>query len=110
MTADSPSAASSLPSTVYCSQLGTMRVPTFLACLAAVVTLAKCDHTTPSDSPVFKKGQWTKHLQNATTCNTQGEKQWAGTVDISDARRLFYWYFDSRHDPDNDPIILWLSG
>ena len=22
----------------------------------------------------------------------------------------FFWLFESRHDPENDPVILWMSG
>ena len=23
---------------------------------------------------------------------------------------LFYWFFESRHDPSSDPLVLWLTG
>jgi hypothetical protein len=62
------------------------------------------------DLPDFEAGRATALPQNETTCATYGEKQWAGTVDISDERRLFYWFFDSRGDPEKDPIIIWLNG
>ncbi|OAR01587.1 hypothetical protein LLEC1_07905, partial [Akanthomyces lecanii] len=38
-------------------------------------------------------------------------KQYAGYLDdnVQD-KHLFYWFFESRSDPANDPVILWLSG
>ncbi|ODQ65484.1 hypothetical protein NADFUDRAFT_52072 [Nadsonia fulvescens var. elongata DSM 6958] len=38
-------------------------------------------------------------------------KQFSGYLDIDeDKKHLFYWFFESRNDPANDPIILWLNG
>ena len=32
----------------------------------------------------------------------------AGYIDVHDGEHhLFYWYFESRDDPANDPVILW---
>jgi carboxypeptidase C (cathepsin A) len=41
-----------------------------------------------------------------------GFEQYAGylTVDEKHGRHLFYWYFDSQNDPDNDPVVLWTNG
>ena len=55
-------------------------------------------------------GYFTKHQQDNTTCPTYGESQWTGTVTVRNDRSLFYWYFDSRDDPENDPLIVWLNG
>lgn len=35
----------------------------------------------------------------------------AGFISVAPlGRRLFYWLFESRHQPDRDPLIVWLSG
>ena len=37
-------------------------------------------------------------------------KQWSGYLDYKDSKHFFYWFFESRNDPENDPVILWLNG
>ncbi|KAL1634423.1 hypothetical protein SLS58_010711 [Diplodia intermedia] len=38
-------------------------------------------------------------------------KQYSGYLDDDeDDKHLFYWFFESRNDPKNDPIVLWLNG
>jgi len=38
-------------------------------------------------------------------------KQYSGYLDDDeDDKHLFYWFFESRNDPKNDPVILWLNG
>ncbi|KAF4545417.1 putative carboxypeptidase protein [Lasiodiplodia theobromae] len=38
-------------------------------------------------------------------------KQYSGYLDNDeDDKHLFYWFFESRNDPKNDPIVLWLNG
>ncbi|KAI0320056.1 serine carboxypeptidase [Amylostereum chailletii] len=37
-------------------------------------------------------------------------QQYSGYLDITDGKHLFYWFFESRGDPANDPLVLWLNG
>tara|TARA_B110000285_G_scaffold214002_1_gene258912 strand:- start:90 stop:1397 length:1308 start_codon:yes stop_codon:yes gene_type:complete len=43
-----------------------------------------------------------------------GETWYSGLVDIdhedNNADDIFYWWFESRNSPENDPIVLWLTG
>ncbi|KAF2194635.1 carboxypeptidase Y-like protein A [Zopfia rhizophila CBS 207.26] len=38
-------------------------------------------------------------------------KQYSGYLDDDETdKHLFYWFFESRNDPENDPVVLWLNG
>ncbi|KAG5967625.1 hypothetical protein E4U56_000720 [Claviceps arundinis] len=38
-------------------------------------------------------------------------KQYSGYLDDDEKdKHLFYWFFESRNDPKNDPVVLWLNG
>ncbi|KAG7827867.1 hypothetical protein KL920_004117 [Ogataea angusta] len=38
-------------------------------------------------------------------------RQYSGYLDVEDEdKHFFYWMFESRNDPANDPVILWLNG
>jgi cathepsin A (carboxypeptidase C) len=38
-------------------------------------------------------------------------KQYSGYLDDKENdKHLFYWFFESRNDPENDPVVLWLNG
>ncbi|KAK6035115.1 serine carboxypeptidase, partial [Cooperia oncophora] len=37
-------------------------------------------------------------------------KHYAGYVQVSQTKQLFYWYIESENDPANDPLVLFLNG
>lgn len=38
-------------------------------------------------------------------------KQFSGYLDDDEKdKHLFYWFFESRNNPENDPVVLWLNG
>ncbi|KAH3660566.1 hypothetical protein OGAPHI_007152 [Ogataea philodendri] len=68
---------------------------------------------------------WDAHVQNDKLSNYKlrvketnpGDlgidhtKQYSGYLDVEDEdKHFFYWAFESRNDPKNDPVILWLNG
>ncbi|KAJ6440160.1 N-terminal binuclear Zn cluster-containing/DNA binding domain-containing protein [Purpureocillium lavendulum] len=67
-------------------------------------------HQTSRHPTPFKTGQYTLKQQDNSSCPTYGESQWTGTVDVTDTQRLFFWFFESRSDPSNDPVIIWMNG
>ncbi|KAJ3499072.1 hypothetical protein NLG97_g636 [Lecanicillium saksenae] len=66
--------------------------------------------TFASQSGSYTAGNFTRIEQDGSICPSYGERQWTGTVDVSNDRRLFYWFAESRSDPSKDPVILWMNG
>ncbi|KAH8915561.1 hypothetical protein BT69DRAFT_1356468 [Atractiella rhizophila] len=48
-------------------------------------------------------------LKQPKLCDTS-VKQYSGYFDVGVKHHLFFWYFESRSDPVNDPLVLWLNG
>lgn len=36
--------------------------------------------------------------------------EFSGFVNIAPDVHIFFWFFESRSDPANDPMTLWLNG
>ncbi|KAI7883324.1 peptidase S10, serine carboxypeptidase [Lichtheimia hyalospora FSU 10163] len=37
-------------------------------------------------------------------------KQISGYLDVETDKHFFFWFFESRHNPKEDPLILWVDG
>ncbi|KAK8055719.1 hypothetical protein PG993_000946 [Apiospora rasikravindrae] len=52
---------------------------------------------------------YTLREQNDQVCDA-GSRQWTGWINVSEEKRLFYWFFESRSAPLDDPVVVWLNG
>lgn len=46
--------------------------------------------------------------QDDSLCDARS-KQYTGWLDVG-RKHFFFWYFESQNIPDNDPLLLWLTG
>ncbi|KAJ7705355.1 serine carboxypeptidase [Mycena rosella] len=37
-------------------------------------------------------------------------QQYSGYIDVGKEKHLFFWFFESRSSPADDPLVLWLNG
>ena len=37
-------------------------------------------------------------------------KSYSGYLDTGNGRDLFFYFFESRSDPSNDPVLMWING
>ncbi len=57
----------------------------------------------------FPNHQMRVNKANPASLGIDTVKQTSGYLDFED-KHLFYYFFESRNDPVNDPVILWLNG
>ncbi|KAB2573478.1 Carboxypeptidase S1-like protein A [Lasiodiplodia theobromae] len=41
---------------------------------------------------------------------TEGVNSYSGFIDTSADSHTFFWFFESRNDPENDPVTVWING
>ena len=67
----------------------------------------------PATFEVLKHDAAPEHAVRVRTpiglCDTSVHQK-AGYLDTPENRHFFFWLFESRSDPENDPIVLWLNG
>ncbi|BGP14624.1 hypothetical protein JCM10213_002208 [Rhodosporidiobolus nylandii] len=77
--------------------------------------------TSPSSPAALDNASWTtyshadhpKHklrLRHPQGLCDPGVKQVSGYVDTARGHHAFFWAFESRNDPETDPVVLWLNG
>lgn len=50
-----------------------------------------------------------RRLSQPTLCDP-AVKQYSGYLPAGNGSEYFFWLFESRSDPANDPLVMWLSG
>lgn len=49
-------------------------------------------------------------VNDPSTLGVDNVHQYSGYVQTPANDNLFYWFFESKNDPENDPTMLWLNG
>lgn len=37
-------------------------------------------------------------------------RSWTGYLDVTDDKSLFFYFFESRNKPKEDPVLMWING
>ncbi|EIW87420.1 peptidase S10 serine carboxypeptidase [Coniophora puteana RWD-64-598 SS2] len=60
-----------------------------------------------ANHPAFEGYQL--RIKEPTFCDPSVQ-QYSGYLDITEGKHLFFWFFESRSNPSEDPVVLWLNG
>ncbi|KAL2209891.1 carboxypeptidase Y [Sarocladium strictum] len=85
-----------------------------LACVGASQALPSIQLPLTGPAPTRERSSaqgvpFTVREQGPELCDA-GSRHWTGTVNVTQHKSIFFWYFESRHQPSEAPVILWLSG
>jgi len=63
------------------------------------------------DLPVEEEPSASLEIQSPTICDSS-VKQYSGYFKIPDVlnTEYFFWFFESRSNPEGDPLVMWLTG
>ncbi|KAG0167652.1 hypothetical protein DFQ30_005820 [Apophysomyces sp. BC1015] len=65
------------------------------------------DVFTTFSHPAFP--EYSMRYKNPALCDPN-VKQISGYLDIDEDKHFFFWFFESRNKPKEDPLVLWLNG
>ncbi|KAL4789277.1 Alpha/Beta hydrolase protein [Aspergillus venezuelensis] len=80
--------------------------------LAEAVSLGlPSQQTTLSPSPLSSaRGDgWYVAEQDDQLCEA-GSRHFAGKINVTDGRNIFFWFIESRESPNDHPVVIWLNG
>ena len=91
---------------------------------ATIIGHVSCQDQIPLTEEAATKPLFTLREQSSDLCDA-GSRQWTGTVNVTADKSMFFCtyknivkelrliligYFESRNDPETDPLLLWMSG
>ncbi|KPI40802.1 Carboxypeptidase-like protein [Cyphellophora attinorum] len=78
---------------------------------AAGLTLAQLPATITDHKKIdLGDGVGVRYKEPKLCETTEGVNSYSGFLDIAEDRHLFFWFFESRRNPEEDPVTLFLNG
>ncbi|KAH7063615.1 Alpha/Beta hydrolase protein [Macrophomina phaseolina] len=62
-----------------------------------------------AQEPFRTAREWAIYEQDNRTCDA-GSRTFAGTVNVIAGKSLFFWFVESRQNPGDRPVLVWLNG
>lgn len=82
-----------------------------LAVVLSVQLVTVADRQWASSSPhEYYRGNLTHAPVEAGFCDHTTQYSGYYKIEGSKSKNYFFWFFESRHDPANAPLVIWLTG